>query len=403
MKYITIFFLIITLGISKQTYADATKQNVYYAGFAFSGNYSDRGQTGKYTEEILNYKAENGLDVISNSLIKSIKNTNGKNFNISFDMPDLDKGDFESIVMSVVLDYEYFSSELEPITSTYLNNIDMYFQILFYNFKSRKLIAAIPFDVEINTYSKHRFTNNDVIDMIRKFYVQGLKTDDDRTINAFNQVENILNSFTLKDKYKFHIGVTDVVIEDRAKNEMSQNILNNINSFKNQLAQSFSSRLSLHQNIALVPFQEGEAIGGKMKQRFVNSDEVYNIELPVPDFNIELRLRGYRKQLVETSDVSNIYLYGAYANIKIQQPDIKKVYMNHKFKNGSQIKIPTNIQNVNDWRKFYGSTVKLFDDFAINITKKDNRWIKFQKTKTQSSNDVSMSLDNVQGVLKKVR
>ena len=404
IKHLNKFCLVsLILCLSNSVSAEDERFDVYYAGFAFSGDFADRTQSAKYTDKIMKYKDSTGLDVISSSLIKSIKNVKAPNFDISFDMADLDKGDFDSTVMSIVLDNEAYSAAFEPLTSTYLNNVDMYFQILFYNFKSRKLIAAIPFDVEINTLSKNKFTDNDVIDLIRKFYVDGLRGEDGNIINPFNKAEQILNKFVLKEKYRFHIGVTDVIVEDRAKEVMPRHVLNNIKNFKNTVAQSFSSRLSLHQNIALVPFQEGEAIGGKMKQRFANSDTIYDIQLPIPDFSIKLKLRGYKKQLAKSSDVANIYLFGSYVNIKILQPDIKKVYIDKNFKKGNQIEIPNQIQNTNDWRRFYASTVKLFDEFSINISKKDNKWLKFQKSKNQSSNEVSADLDKVQSVLKKVR
>ena len=41
------------------------------------------------------------------------------------------------------------------------------------------------------------------------------------------------------------------------------------------------------------------AIGAKMKQQFVNSDIIYDIELPKPDFNIEISVRGFKKVLAK--------------------------------------------------------------------------------------------------------
>ena len=72
----------------------------------------------------------------------------------------------------------------------------------------------------------------------------------------------------------------------------------------------FLPRLSLHNDIALVPYTEGMAIGAKMKQQFVNSDIIYDIELPKPDFNIEISIRGFKKVLAKKSDVNNIFLLG---------------------------------------------------------------------------------------------
>lgn len=392
------FLLLVILFYSPTSHSK--DYNVYYAGFSLSGNYSDKQKTAKYTDQILNVKNANGLDVISASLLQSIKKIKSPNYNIIYDLADLDEGSKEAIVMSVALDHESYSIEYFPPSKTYSNFIDMYFQVLFYNFDSKKLIASIPFDVEISVLSKKPLQHTEIKKMIEKFYSEGLKIESGDTVNAFYTLENILNTFVLKDKYRFRIGVTDVILEKKAKEQIPVNLKNNTSSLKNILAQSLSSRLSLHQSISLVPYQEGMAIGGTMKQRFVNSDEIYDIQLPTPDFNIELTIRGFKKVLGKTSDVSEIYLYGAYINLKVLQPDLQKVYFNEKLKNANQIKMPKGIEGVDDWRKFYYSLASLFDKFAINITNQSQKYFKFQ---SKDPNSLKSKMEDVKTVLNKVR
>ena len=399
----TIFLLCIVIFYTPTSYSE--DYNVFYAGFSFSGNYSDKQQSAKYTDQILNIKNDNGLDVISASLLQSIKQVKPPNYNINYGLADLDQGSKEAIVMSVALNHESYSTEYFPPSKTYSNFIDMYFQVLFYNFDSKKLIASIPFDVEITTLSKTPLEEADVKELIQRFYSEGLKSETGETINAFHSLENILNKFVLKDKYRFRIGVTDVILEEKANNNIPVNIRKNLSSVKNIFAQSLSSRLSLHQSISLVPYQEGMALGGSMKQRFANSDEIYDIQLPTPDlptpdFNIELTVRGFKKVLGKTSDVSEIYLYGAYTNIKILQPDLEKIYFNQKLKNANQIKMPKGLEGVDDWRKFHYSLATLFDKFSINITQPSQKYMKFQ---SKDPRNLKNKIDGVKTVLNKVR
>ncbi len=394
----TIFLLCIVLFYTPTSYSE--DYNVFYAGFSFSGNYSDKQQSAKYTDQISKIKNENGLDIISTSLLRSIKNVKPPNYTIKYGLADIDQGSEEAIVMSVALDHESYSTEYFPPSKTYSNFIDMYFQVLFYNFDSKKLIASIPFDVEISTLSMAPLNQTDIKKLIQRFYSEGLRSKTGDTINAFHSLEKILNNFVLKDKYRFRIGVTDVILEEKANSNIPANLMTNLSSVKNIFAQSLSSRLSLHQSIALVPYQGGMAIGGSMKQRFVNSDEIYDIQLPTPDFNIELTIRGFKKVLGKTSDVSEIYLYGAYTNIKILQPDLEKIYFNEKLKNAKQIEMPKGIKGVDDWRKFYYSLVTLFDKFSINITNPSDKYMKFQ---SKDPNSLKNKMDNVKTVLNKVR
>ena len=170
-------FLLALLTIMPTTNLLAEEYDVFYAGFSFSGNYIDKQTSAKFTDKLLNKKNSLGLDVVSASLLESLKKIKTPNYSIRYGLADLDKGTKESIVMSVALDSESYSIEYFPISKTYANFVDMYFQIMFYNFKSQKLIASIPFDVEITSMSKQPFTQMQILEMIEKFYGHILTKD----------------------------------------------------------------------------------------------------------------------------------------------------------------------------------------------------------------------------------
>ena len=129
MGKIIVFIVYIVLFSIK---VNAEEFKVFYSGFSFTGNYSDKTTTIKLTDQILKKKID-GMSVIDKSLLDATKKITPKNFTIiTASMADLEKGEEESIVMSVALDYEEYNFEFEPITKTYLNYFDLYFQILFY-------------------------------------------------------------------------------------------------------------------------------------------------------------------------------------------------------------------------------------------------------------------------------
>jgi hypothetical protein len=378
----------------------ANEKKVFYAGFSFSGNYIDKSSSIQFTNQIISEKDENGIDVISKSLIKTIKKVKAKNFNIDFDFADLEKGLEESVVMAVVLDNENYFSEYEPISKTYLNNIQMFFQIIFYNFKTKKLITSIPYDVSVPFFTKNEPTEKEITNYIKQFYTVGLKEmNSEKKINAFSQVEKTLNNFELKEKYNLRIGVTSVKFEDKATSTIPKNYKKNIKPLENIFAQLFSSRLSLHNDVALVPYVEGMAIGSTMKQQFVNSDTVYEIKLPKPDYNIDITIRGFKKVLAKKSDVNNIYFWASFVNLKIYQPDLNKVYMDHDLKNVIKKSIPSQIKDINDWYKFYITTYELFDSFSYNINNIDESWLK----KTNKKPEFKKSMTNIKKLMEKFR
>ena len=387
-----IFFFNLNLAYSENL-------NVIYAGFSFSGNYIDKDIGIKYTENIIK-NSDEPFNIISKSLLNEIKQANPKYFNLSFDYADLNQGNSEAIVMAVTLDNEYYFSEYEPLTKTYINNIQMFFTIMFYNFNTKTLIASIPYDVTMPFLTKEKVSDSQITNEIKKFYTVGLKSADDGSIiNAFTQVKKILNEYQLKDKYKFRIGVRNITIEDKAIDSIPVVFQNNQNTFKNILAQSFAGRLSTHNDVALVPYTEGMAIGGAMKQQFVNSNEIYDIKLPNPEFVIDLTLRGYKKKLAKSSDVENLYWWASFINITILQPDLNKIYFNENLKNLLKKKIPSQIKDIDDWYKFYMSTIQLFDKFALNVSSPDQKWT----SKTSKNTELYTNLEELQPLLDKLR
>lgn len=396
---ILIIFLLL-LNFSIYGVAKGNEKKVFYAGFSFSGNYIDKKSSIKFTNTIIDEKNDDGLDVVSSSLIKSIKKVKGKNFNIDYNFADLEKGLEESVVMAVVLDHENFFSEYEPISKTHMNNIQLFFQIIFYNFKTRKLITSLPYDVSVPFFTNNKPTEKEIIKYIKEFYTSGLKSmDTGEKINAFSQVEKLLDNFEIKEKYKLRIGVSNINFEDKAIFALPDSYKQNTKPIENIFAQLFSSRLSLHNDVAIVPYVEGMAIGAKMKQQFVNSDTIYEIELPKPDYNIDITIRGFKKVLAKKSDVNNIYFWASFLNLKIYQPDLNKIYMDHNLKNVMKKSIPSQIKNINDWYKFYITTYELFDSFSFNINKIDEAWLK----KTNKSAEFKTSMINIQKLMKKFK
>ena len=126
----TIVFIVYIIFFSIKVNAEEFK--VFYSGFSFTGNYSDKTATIKLTDQILKKKVD-GMSVIDKSLLDATKKITPKNFTIiTASMADLEKGEEESIVMSVALDYEEYNFEFEPITKTYINYYVKMYSIEFF-------------------------------------------------------------------------------------------------------------------------------------------------------------------------------------------------------------------------------------------------------------------------------
>ena len=390
MKKFLISILLLLTFKTMSSIAD-DKMNIYYSGFSFSNMYESNSSLSGFSSKLIKEIDSNtGIDIISSSLLKTVRNSNFLNISLNTEnLLDFSNYPSNAIVMSVSLQHEEFTQEFNFSTNIYNGFYDAYFQILFYDFTDQNLIASIPFDFEIQMLSEKQLDKKEVLQRIKKFYLND---------NPFVDLENIINDFNIKIKYESRIGVTKVEIMERAFEEMPTNAKIHINSYKNLIAQTFSKRLSKHHNIAFVPFVEGQAIGKTMKLRFVETDKIYSIKLPNPDYHVYINLKGFKKVLAKTSDIENLFLYGSFFEIKIFQPDIDEIYFNETLRGVTKIKVPKDQVDVNDWRKYYYNMEILFNNFSTNITKSDKKWLK-----EVSKNKIKKSLKSLNSVIEKVK
>ena len=390
MKKFLISILLLLTFKTMSSLAD-DKMNIYYSGFSFSNMYESNSSLSGFSSKLIKEIDSNtGIDIISSSLLKTVRNSNFLNISLNTEnLLDFSNYPSNAIVMSVSLQHEEFTQEFNFSTNIYNGFYDAYFQILFYDFTDQNLIASIPFDFEIQMLSEKQLDKKEVLQRIKKFYLND---------NPFADLENIINDFNIKIKYESRIGVTKVDIMERAFEEMPANAKIQINSYKNLIAQTFSKRLSKHHNIAFVPFVEGQAIGKTMKLRFVETDKIYSIKLPNPDYHVYINLKGFKKVLAKTSDIENLFLYGSFFEIKIFQPDIDEIYFNETLRGVTKIKVPKDQVDVNDWRKYYYNMEILFNNFSTNITKSDKKWLK-----EVSKNKIKKSLKSLNSVIEKVK
>ena len=383
--FLLIFFL--------PTVLFAKKIEVNYAGFSYLGN-NESQFSGMPLTTLLTKEKKGNQNTVDFAITDKLKKTNPKNFNINFSLADLEKGN--NIMMSIGISKEIFSEEYNSYTKAYNNSIGLFLQIYFYDFKEKKLIAAVPIYGEINFISEKKADNNLKLKNLRDFYEDELIGENGEKVGITAKIKQVLENFELKEKYRNRIGVTKVDIEDRAKAEIPNNL--NQNELKNEIAQSLSSKLSLHQGVSIVPFIEGVAIGGTMKARIVQSSEIYNISLPKPDFFIELGISNFRKGIAETSDVSDIWQYGSAITVKIYEPDLNKIYLNDRLVRVANIKRAKGT-DINHWGKFYFNNQILLEEFAINISKQNRDWV----SSTSEKREFSDQLNEVNKLLEKVR
>ncbi|MCD4744110.1 MAG: hypothetical protein K8R67_16735 [Desulfobacteraceae bacterium] len=274
------------------------------------------------------------------------------------ELGNLDKN--EGISVAFALDNETIA--IERIDSYYKIVIDLGAQALFFDFTDMKVIGCYPIAIQLIDVYDSKPNDDQIRDIIRELFV-GNKYK----LNIFNEFSKKLEDIKIKPKFQNSIQVTNVIVEERALPFLPEAYKSDIDNCRVFLAQNFSKLLSTNQGISVLPYTKGSAIGKKMAARFSNGD-IYNLEIPDSQYNIDLTLRGFKKVKYAENKLGTSWIYGAYSNLKIYQPLLQKIYIDEKFKNGATKIVPIKQKNIDDWPAFQESLFVLFDKITKELS-----------------------------------
>lgn len=365
LKKLSFICLIFCFGfINSNTQAGDLR--VFYAGFAFIGNNVNIEKNYPYSFAV---SKENDLETV---LRTKVEKENMNNFKLIIsELGNLEEG--EGVSVAFALDNETVA--IEQIGSYYKIVIDLGAQVLFFDFREMKVIGCYPIAIQLIDVSESKPD-----DILKKNRIRELFIGNKYKINIFDEFVKRLKDIEIKPKFKNSIKVNNVKIGEKALPFLPTIYIDdkdpNKNNIKTFLAQNFSKFLSSNQEISVLPYTKGSAIGGKMSARFSNG-EVYMLEIPEAQFLIDLTLRGFKKVKFDEKKAGSSWIYGVYIKLKIFEPLLRKYYIDEKFKQGATKIIPASQKNVADWPAFQESLFVLFD----SLTKSFSTERKFKSVK----------------------
>ena len=168
--------------------------------------------------------------------------------------------------------------------------------------------------------------------------------------------------------------------------------------YEAQTAQILEFYLGSIQQVPMVPYTKGQAIGAKIPARFANGDS-YQLQLPDPDYAIEVLVRPFKHIKKEKSRVEQL-AFGAFITLTLKQPDFNKIYVQSKFKNINIVSFPKSEEIVIDhWFGYQQSLRKLFSDLATQISNREKKVLS-KMTKTEN---IKKQLQKFEEILDKCR
>jgi hypothetical protein len=337
---------------------------VYFAGFALAGNASESESAFPITSKILKETSESGGYLLEQSLWASVQSAQHSELIIKRDLGSGDDS-YDLVAMAFVLDWENVSSE-RVAGSTKLV-VDLHGQVLLFDFNGKKVIGSYPIAVQLLHSVDGPATTELEASLVRRLYFGS----EDESI--FRRFAERLSSVSVKPSTGNYIRVVSVELEANAR-QVLVDYAQDESVLVSRVADSFGKRLAENQKISYVPYAKGSAIGSKMAARFANG-EIYQLELPEPDYRVHLRLRGFKKVLLDSNSVESAWAYGSYMNVAVKDFDDQKVYLDAPFKFGAVKKVVAGSEDIDDWTAYQESMFTLIDQITLQSAQPDKAWL----------------------------
>ena len=383
LKYALAFFCFLPFAV--QTKVHLTEQidnnevfDVYWAGFAFLGDFNQRETRYPYSSQISKEK-NNGQSVIDVGIGKALQDFNNPNINLKTELSTKPG----AIAMAVGLSYED-AYTVKFGSNEYKTTYDLALNIILFDFAEKKIIAVHPLRLFYLDASDSKPSADKNKNIFNKLYSGQLE------LNIFNEIVKKLNALSLRKAYGNYIGIRSINFKGSTQDLIPDSLLQN-NSIETQTAQEFEALLSKNTFVPVVPYTKGELIGGRMPARF-SDGSAYNLKLPEKDYLIDLDIRKFKKQ-----EKGSYFNYKSIITVRASTQLGEKVNLklsrsmwNLKSGSGSG-------EKDQDWSLYELSLSSLLNEFTKQLATSTPKWTK----KHSASKDAESQMDNLRDLLRK--
>jgi hypothetical protein len=317
-------------------------RDVYYAGFAYLGQYALVNDN--YPHALRLNQKENGVGRLEKALLAQIHTGLPSRFNLRFDLADR-------------------RQSVEEFKGTHTKLIaEVSAQLLFFDFGSMTLMANVPV-----RFAKNHLAGQgaDLEAEIRTLY-------DEIYLGAAGE-ESVLSlaAHTLRN-FDLATHVRDVRVQVKAIRVDAEPLTQLPKSLKTEnytqyLGQYMSARLSEHYSLSVLPYVRGYAIGNKMPGRFANGD-IFTLTLPEPDYTFEFSLIRFNRQPIE-----QLMYYVAYGKLSFRDPSLNVIYIDDDFKQAVQ-KIVLSEDGLDHWGAYNDAVEELISGLVKQLGNPDDDW-----------------------------
>lgn len=363
----TVFLIIGGFLASQGAHAQAPTE-VALAGFAYSGAERTIASRFPYSKRFEDEQQAAGTP-IAQQLLQAIATTSASHLRIVPQIADL-KGRPQALAVALVIGSETVS--IEQIGQHQKLTVLIRGQTMFFDFKSMNVVRAYPISFAYIDVLDHAPEADEIMARVRLVY-QGANGKPGLTTRFVN---NVLQADIPAHVPRF-LQVTSVKVAPEALDALPSYLKADPGAAQTWAADLVSEAISTRAAVPIVPYAKGYAVGNVMSMR-VSDGSVWELKLPKPDYEIAVEISGFKKlKFSEVQGGATSFVYGAYAQMRIEEPLSGKRYLDTALKNGETRVVPASQTYVDDFPHFYDAVNGLFNKVALAMDGKgDERWIK---------------------------
>ena len=107
------------------------------------------------------------------------------------------------------------------------------------------------------------------------------------------------------------------------------------------------SLLTSQAGLAMLPYSK-DGLNSKMALRFSDAS-VLQFKIPSPSFAIDLEVKGFKKVLNKSTDAESLWLYGAFLNVRVYEPEFNVVFYDAPAKYGVSKVVPISQKTIDEF------------------------------------------------------
>ena len=346
--------------------ARADGPEVALAGLAYAGDAASLAQRFPYSLGYEKALKASGKPAYA-MLREATAQTPPANLKLVMQIDEL-KGRDQAIAVALVIGNETISVEqLAGLSKLF---VLIRAQALFFDFKSMAIVRAYPISFAYIDVFDRAPSEAEVRERVRGVY-EGASGKP----GIFARFGQTLAKATLPSQTSRTLQVTKVAVRPDATASIPGYISANPTVAETWAADLVGEALSTRAGVPIVPYAKGYAVGNVMSMRISDGD-VYNLKLPKPDYEIAVELSALKKIEYGRAAAGASYIYGSYAQLKIEEPVSGKVYLNTALKNGEVKLVPSTQTYVDDFPAYYDSVNGMFVKLSEALDGRGNAWVK---------------------------